>query len=336
MNSIIKSLLISLTAGLLLTSCYTKLAMTQTRQAWDSYEEPEYLAQQQEAAQDTFYTDDGEMYVSETPIYSPEINYYYFDGSPYWDSWCYDPWYVNIHWGFYPPYYYGGWYGWYPAFPVVYYPVYIYDPYYWDYPPPSYGYSPPFQPRPFGRGGTILARGNGSKRVALGGSNGRPRKSGIRQPAGSGSSNDGFIAVRTSGSRSGSDNVKRVTIRKTNTGGKINVSRSGGGTTKRKYYRVNKNSGRSDSYRTPRVKKISRTGKSGSDRSYTSSRSGHTRSSSSVRSRSSYSGSRSSVSRSSSSRSSVSRSSSGRSVSRSSSSRSGSSRSGSSRSSRRR
>ncbi len=336
----IKLLLTIATAGLLLTSCYTQFAASQSRQAWDSYDIIEAESQKTTSIseQDTFYTDDGEQYIGDAPIYSPEINYYYFDGSPYWDSWSYDPYYFSFHFGYYPPYY-GSWYGWYPSFPVVYYPVYIYDPYYWDYPPYYVhgGYDRPFQPRPFGRGGTILARGDGSKRISNSSNAGRPRKSRILPPPGDDNdSNSRWFATRSIGSKDNSDGLTHKTIRKTSTGNKTSVSRTSGSSSKRKYYRVKKISNRSTTHRTPTVKKVSRTNTSKSSGSYTSPRSHSSRSYSSGSSRSRSSGSRSSVSRSSTTRSSVTGSSSGRSVSRSSSSRSSSSRSGSSRSSRRR
>ena len=323
-------------AGLLLTSCYTQFALPQHRQAWDSFDiaETESQTTANAAVQDTFYSDDGEMYSGEAPIYSPEINYYYFDGGPCWDYWDYDPWYFSFHFNYYPPYY-GNWYGWYPAFPVVYYPVYIYDPYYWNY-PPSYDYDRPFQPRPFGKGGTILARGDGSKRISRGSNDGRPRKSRILPPPGDNDdSNSRWFATREGGSKDNGDGMTHKTIRKTSTGNKTSVSRSSGSSSKRKYYRVKTPSNRSTSHRVPTVKKVSRSGSSKSSGSYRPSPSRRSRSYSSGSSRSVSRSSRSSVSRSSTSRSSVSHSS-GRSVSRSSSSRSGSSRSHSSRSSRRR
>ena len=334
MRKTIKLLIASMTVSLLVTSCYTQFALPQSRQAWDSYDiaESEPQATADVSEQDTFYTDDGESYIGEAPIYSPEINYYYFDGNPYWDSWGYDPWYFSFH-----TYYFGSWYGWYPAFPVVYYPVYIYDPYYWDY-PPSYNYDRPFQPRPFGRGGTVLARGDGSKRISRGSNDGRLGKSRILPPPqDNDDSNSRWFATREGGgSGDNSDGLRHKTIRKTSTGNKTSVSRTSGSSSKRKYYRVKDSSSRSTSHRAPTVKKVSRTGPSKSSRSYTPSSSRSSRSYSSGSSRSSSRSSRSSVSHSSTSRSSVTSSSSGRSVSRSSSSRSSSSRSSNNRSSRRR
>ena len=321
-------LLITMAFSLLVTSCYTQFALPQTRQAWDSFDiaEPETQTTASVSEQDTFYADDGETYIGETPIYSPEINYYYFDGNPCWDSWGYDPWYFSFQMNYYPPYY-GSWYGWYPSFPVVYYPVYIYDPYYWDY-PPSYDYDRPFQPRPFGKGGTILARGNGSKRISRGSNDGRPRKSRILPPPeDNDDSNARWFATREGGSGDNGDGMTHKTIRKTSTGNKTSVSRTSGSSSKRKYYRVKTSSNSSRNHRAPTVKKVSRTGARKSSRSYTPSPSRSSRSYSSGSSRSASRASRSSVSHSSTSRSSVSGSSSGRSISRSSSSRSGSSRS---------
>ena len=118
----IKQIIPVFIAGLVISSCYTQLALMD-RSDYYQEEEPQYYYEE-----DTLYVEDtGEEYISSYYINEhPDINYHYMAYDPwyydyygyygYWDWRCAYPYPRYSHW-------YPYWHNWYVGF---YYPVYDY------------------------------------------------------------------------------------------------------------------------------------------------------------------------------------------------------------------
>ncbi|GEM_PF-6437143 len=155
-------LLSILTAGLLVSSCYTQLAMVKHEQAYVSDFDQNDEYDEQTRSDTLYYEDQG----------GTEINNYYFDRDPLlytrfgfsrFDPFFWDDYYPDMYLDFYYSDYYYNWpyLGWYRPIYVVGIPGW----YYWYHPRWGYdGYVPPFKQRSFARGGWT-SRPGGSSRV---------------------------------------------------------------------------------------------------------------------------------------------------------------------------
>ncbi len=194
MKRTIKTLTLLIGTLLLVTSCYTQLALVEHRTYAD--QEDYYYP-----ATDTLYGGSATI-VQNFYGYPPRYDTGLYLG--FYDDWW---WWNSFYTGFGP--YWGLFY---PVRPVFLYPIFydpFYSPYYDDYwwwynTSPSYGYgSVPYGPRPFPKHG-MMARGGKSKRIRIS----QPVASGGAIRVDSGSE---FLPVRN-----GPTTVTKRPIRKTN------------------------------------------------------------------------------------------------------------------------
>ena len=188
----IKMLAVLTGALLLVTSCYTQLALVER----DVYAKDDYYY----PPADTIYSDQGAPLIVQNFYQDPYdfnfgMHFGFYDSWWLWNDWYYP---YGPYWGiFYPIRPYNP-FLWYPGY-YVYDPFYLgyYDYWYWNSAPV---YSIPYGPRPFTKGGSLW-RGGGSKRVRLSKSSGNDH----------GNSGAAFLPTRASGGLvSGSETRKSV------------------------------------------------------------------------------------------------------------------------------
>lgn len=209
----IKIIAVLLGAILLMTSCYTQLALVER----DVYQKDDYYY----PPSDTLYSDQGAPLIVQNFYDDPYDFYFGMHFGLYTDWWLWSDWYYPYrpYWGvFYPIR---------PVNPWLWYPGYIvYDPFYWDY---YYDYwywntgpvyTTPYGPRPFAKGGSLI-RGGGSKRVRISQTPGNDH----------GVGGSAFLPTRTSGSVISSSDSRR-SIRKST--GSVAIRQNDSRTTIRK------------------------------------------------------------------------------------------------------
>jgi len=166
---VIKLFVLTFIAGLMLSSCYTQLAVVQRDKVYQPQEEERYAADQDSVAVDTIFyggENPGNTFITRNYIYGDYFDDYRFGRNPLvrYDPWYWDNYYFDLSIGGYYGYpgYFPNYY-WYVPYVAFYPPYYAY---YWDdwnvY--PYYG-SGNFKQRPFNKNGHIVKHEHHRSRV---------------------------------------------------------------------------------------------------------------------------------------------------------------------------